>query len=130
MRTDPTILSLRVDESLFFANARYLEVHVYTRVAGDAWLRNVVLMLSAVNEIDSSALESLEAINERLRDRGLSLHFSEVKGPVMDPLERMDLTQRLTGNIYLSQYKAIMDLSNEFRKRRWEKASWFRLHAT
>jgi len=57
--TDPSIVSLRVDESLYFANARYLEEKIHNRVAGDANIRHVVLQCSAINEIDLSALESL-----------------------------------------------------------------------
>jgi SulP family sulfate permease len=56
------LLSLRIDESLYFANARYLEDLIYNRVAADPVVRDVVLMCSAVNAIDMSALESLEAI--------------------------------------------------------------------
>jgi SulP family sulfate permease len=61
---------LRVDESLYFANARYLEDYVYDmRFAKRPQLKHVILMCPAINEIDMSALESLEAINERLKDR-------------------------------------------------------------
>jgi SulP family sulfate permease len=35
-------------------------------------LKHVILMCPAVNEIDMSALESLEAINERLKELGVS----------------------------------------------------------
>jgi len=86
--TDPTVLTLRVDESLYFANARFLEDKIQARVAGDKAIRHVILQCSAINEIDLSALESLEAINERLREMDVTLHLSEVKGPVMDRLKR------------------------------------------
>ncbi len=111
VRTDPALVSLRVDESLFFANARYLEDYVYDRAVRDKALGHVVLMFSAVNEIDYSALESLEAINERLATLGLKLHLSEVKGPVMDRLQRSDFLDHLTGEVFLSQYAAFMALS-------------------
>ncbi|PKP85761.1 MAG: sodium-independent anion transporter [Alphaproteobacteria bacterium HGW-Alphaproteobacteria-2] len=104
--SDPTLLSLRVDESLFFANARFLEDLIQDRVAADCPLRNVVLMCSAVNEIDFSALESLEAINERLTSLGIGFHLSEVKGPVMDRLKRSHFLEGLNGRVFLSQYDA------------------------
>jgi SulP family sulfate permease len=63
-------------------------------------------MCSAVNAIDASALESIEAINHRLSDGGIMLHLSEVKGPVMDALERSHLLHDLTGRVYLSQNAA------------------------
>jgi SulP family sulfate permease len=104
--TDPALLTLRIDESLYFANARAMEDHIYARVLDDPGLRHVVLMFSAVNEVDMSALETLEAINLRLKDMGLTLHLSEVKGPVMDRLQRSSFPQHLTGRIFLSQYAA------------------------
>jgi SulP family sulfate permease len=106
VRTSPHILSLRVDESLYFANARYLEDKLYDMVAQRAELRHVILMCTAVNEIDASALESLEAINQRLDQLGVAFHLSEVKGPVMDQLQRSDFLKHLTGQVFLSQYQA------------------------
>ncbi|WP_092776820.1 SulP family inorganic anion transporter [Jannaschia pohangensis] len=105
--TDPTVLTLRVDESLYFANARFLEDRIQNRVAGDPNIRHVILQCSAINEIDMSALESLEAINERLREMDVKLHLSEVKGPVMDRLEKQAFLHELTGEIFLSQYDAV-----------------------
>ncbi|MET4129810.1 sulfate permease [Roseovarius sp. MBR-6] len=106
VKTVPTVLTLRIDESLYFANARFLEDMIQDRVAEACPIRHVVLMCSAVNEIDFSALESLEAINDRLRGIGITLHLSEVKGPVMDRLKRSHLLDDLTGRVFLSQYDA------------------------
>jgi SulP family sulfate permease len=107
VETVPGILTIRVDESLFFANARYLEETVIELIAQDPSVRHFILMCSAVNEIDASALESLEVINARLEDAGVTFHLSEVKGPVMDRLRRSHFLDELTGEIYLSQHEAI-----------------------
>jgi SulP family sulfate permease len=104
--TDPAIVTLRVDESLYFANARFLEEKIHNRVAADKNIRHVILQCSAINEIDLSALESLEAINARLREMGVQLHLSEVKGPVMDRLKREHFLAELTGKVFLSQFDA------------------------
>lgn len=106
VQTDPHVLTLRVDESLYFVNARFLENLVQDRVADGGALRHVILMCSAVNEIDFSALESLEAINHRLTDLGIGLHLSEVKGPVMDRLGSTHFLDQLNGRVFLSQYDA------------------------
>jgi SulP family sulfate permease len=108
--TSPEILSLRVDESLYFANTRYLEDRMAALVAERKALKHVILMCSAVNAIDASALESLEEINHRLRDAGITLHLSEVKGPVMDRLKRSDFLQDLSGRVFLSQHEALQAL--------------------
>ncbi len=112
VETDPAIVTLRVDESLYFANARFLEDHILDRVARDDAVRHVILQCSAVNEIDLSALESLEAINQRLAEMDTKLHLSEVKGPVMDRLERAHLLDALTGRVFLSQHEAIRELTD------------------
>jgi SulP family sulfate permease len=106
VETDPALLTLRVDQSLYFTNARFLEDLVQDRIAEDCGQRHVVLMCSAVNEIDFSALESLGAINERLKAADITLHLSEVKGPVMDRLRRSHFLDEMTGQVFLSQYDA------------------------
>ena len=109
--THPEIVTLRVDESLYFANARFLEEKIQNRVASDKNVRHVILQCSAINEIDFSALESLEAINERLGEMDVKLHLSEVKGPVMDHLQRAHFLSDLTGQVFLSQYEAVESLT-------------------
>ncbi|NDU99859.1 SulP family inorganic anion transporter [Pseudoroseicyclus tamaricis] len=111
VETQPHVLSLRVDESLYFPNARFLEDRLAAFVAEKPELTDVVLMFPAVNEIDLSALESLEAINARLREAGIRLHLSEVKGPVMDRLKRCKLLEELTGEVFLSQHEAVCRLA-------------------
>ena len=111
--TDPTLLSLRVDESLYFANARSLEDRINEAMALHTRLRHVVLQCSAINDIDASALDSLEAIDARLREAGLALHLSEVKGPVMDRLAGSDFLSGLSGRVFLSHHQAIAALTPE-----------------
>ncbi|HEX5644813.1 MAG TPA: sulfate permease [Erythrobacter sp.] len=109
--TVPHVLSIRIDESLTYLNARWLEEYVLERVAERPALRHVILMCSAVNEIDASGLESLEAINHRLGDGGICLHLSEVKGPVTDRLGRTHFLEELNGKVFLSQERAFAELS-------------------
>jgi len=69
-------------------------------------------MCNAVNAIDASALESLEAIAHRLHSAGVGFHLSEVKGPVMDALKRSDFMEHFKGRIFLSQFEAVQALSS------------------
>ncbi len=111
--TSPSVVSLRMDGNLFFANARVLEDRLLGLAADSPAVKHIVLMCSAVNEIDASALESLEAINDRLKDAGVAFHLSEVKGPVMDRLKRTHFLDHLTGRVFLSQYEAMHALDPE-----------------
>ena len=109
--TEPRILAIRIDESLSYLNARWLEEFVLEQIAESPVVRHLILMCSAVNAIDASALESLESINHRLAEGGVTLHLSEVKGPVMDRLKRSSFLDHLTGHIYLSQAQAFEALT-------------------
>ncbi|WP_346299576.1 SulP family inorganic anion transporter, partial [Halomonas sp. BM-2019] len=113
VETDERLAILRVDESLYFANARYLEDTVMELAARQPGLEHIVLACQAVNVIDASALESLEAINARLRDADVRLHLAEVKGPVMDRLAHTAFCQAMTGQVFLSTYDAWRALRGE-----------------
>tara|TARA_B100000446_G_C10536456_1_gene335515 strand:+ start:338 stop:2071 length:1734 start_codon:yes stop_codon:yes gene_type:complete len=120
VETCKRILTLRVDESLYFANARYLEDLIYEQVASNPELKHFILMCPAVNLIDASALESLEAINHRLKDSGVTFYLSEVKGPVMDQIKRSEFLMELTGQVYLSQFDAWQELCEKEKKAQLE----------
>lgn len=109
--TVPHVLSIRIDESLTYLNARWLEEYVLEEIADRPDVRHVILMCSAVNEIDASGLESLEAINHRMTDARIGLHLSEVKGPVMDRLKRTHFVDELNGQVFLSQNRAFRELA-------------------
>ncbi|WP_417771288.1 SulP family inorganic anion transporter [Stappia sp.] len=111
--TGDKVLSVRVDESLFFANSRYLEDRLLELVAERPAIEHMVLVCTAVNEIDASALESLEEINRRLGDGGVTFHLSEVKGPVADRLKGTEFLAHLTGSVFLTQYEAFAALDPE-----------------
>ena len=116
VQVSPRLASLRVDESLYFANARVLEDRVNALVAERPQLQHLVLQCSAINDIDASALESLEAINQRLVEAGMRLHLSEVKGPVMDRLQATAFLAHLSGRVYLSHFQSVSELAPETLK--------------
>lgn len=112
VKTYPHLLAIRIDESLFFANASYLETFILNEVASRPALSDVLLICSAINSIDASALHTLEQLSSELSDSGVALHFAEVKGPVMDKLQTTGLfsTERETP-VYLSTFDAFKAIS-------------------
>lgn len=107
----PSLALLRVDESLYFANSRFLEETVLELLSCQPNLSDVVIVCSGVNQIDSSALASLNVIHERLSGVGVKLHLSEVKGPVMDLLKKTEFINKLSGRLFLSTFDAWCELS-------------------
>ncbi|RLK50273.1 SulP family sulfate permease [Alkalispirillum mobile] len=116
VKTDPRVLLVRVDENLYFPNTRYLEDRLQGLVWGQGGVEHVVLICSAVNFIDASALETLEELAEQFADSGVTLHLAEVKGPVMDGLVRAGLPEQLRGGqIFLSTHQAMETLGTRSR---------------
>jgi sulfate permease, SulP family len=111
VQTCPHVLTVRVDESLYFANAQCLETFVLSTVADNPAVEHLVLVCSAVNYIDTSALETLTELLHELREANVTLHLAEVKGPVMDRLRTVDFIRQVgEDRIYLSTHQAMQTL--------------------
>jgi SulP family sulfate permease len=100
------VLLLRVDAGLFFGNVEAVNARVEEALAQHPGASELVLVLSAVNAIDTSALFGLLDLNAELKRRGVRLHLAEVKGPVMDRLKQSTLLERLNGQVFLSTANA------------------------
>jgi SulP family sulfate permease len=112
VQTCPHVVAVRVDESLYFANTAYLEGRLLGMVAERPEVRHLLLICSAVNFIDASALETLEAMLQELRDAGADLWLAEVKGPVMDRLLAIGFIDELGhDHVFLSTHQAMNALS-------------------
>ena len=112
VETIPGVLLLRIDESLFFGNLNAVESRLAHELAQAPETSDVVLIMSAVNRVDTTAMEVLTDLNRDLADRNIRLHLAEVKGPVQDRLSRSPLWAALSGHIFLS----VNDAFNALRK--------------
>jgi SulP family sulfate permease len=114
---DSKIVSMRIDESIYFPNARYLETKINELVSSHPDMKHFILNCSAVNAIDASGLESLKAINQRLKDTSISFHLAEVKGPIMDGLKKTQFYQELKERIHFTNYDAVYSIDPELSQR-------------
>jgi len=103
----PGVLAIRVDESLYFANIRFVSDAIVGMLRQRPDARSVLLVLSAVNAIDVSALQGLRDLNRGLSEQGIALHLAEVKGPVMDRLRQSGFLAELSGAVHLSTHSAM-----------------------
>lgn len=107
----PRTLAVRIDESLYFANTQFLENWLLNTIAERPELEKMVLVLSAVNFIDASALESLENLVSELDVAGVTLYLAEVKGPVMDRLTGTGLIKKIgQDHVFLSTHQGMQSL--------------------
>ena len=98
VETRPHLLLLRVDASLFFGNAAAVGASIEEQVTPA--VRELVLDMSAVNGVDFSALVALGELNRSLAVRGVRLHLSAIKGPVLDRLRGARLLSELGGELF------------------------------
>lgn len=113
VKTYPHIMAIRIDESLYFANTKYLEDYILGKMADHPDVEHLVIICSAINFIDASALETLEGLMDALKDTGVTLYLAEVKGPVMDRLKKVGFVKKLGANrIFLSTHQAMLALSS------------------
>ncbi|MEO6699795.1 MAG: sulfate permease [Paraperlucidibaca sp.] len=112
--TWPSLLLIRVDENIYFANAPAIESHLMNLLATATEAKHLILVLSGVANIDASGLEMLESMSHSLRDAGMTLHLAEVKGPVMDGLAKSALLEILSAaQVHLSTQAAVDSLTQE-----------------
>ncbi|MDB4150342.1 SulP family inorganic anion transporter [Pseudomonadales bacterium] len=111
VETSPQVLALRIDESIYFVNTRYIEVFVFNKIADSPAIKHVILICSSANFIDTSGLEMLELLQDSLAEVGVTLHLAEVKGPVMDKLKETEFFVNMKGNVYFSTDVALKDLA-------------------
>jgi len=109
------VLVLRIDQSLYFANSASFEDQVRQRIDENGDVLCLLLDLKAVNDIDASALESLERLVARLEERGVALALAEVKEPVRERLERVDFFERLgVGCLFVTAHEALEALEDQY----------------
>lgn len=108
VQTWPHVVAIRIDQSLYFANTKYLEDTILSTVAEQPAVKHLVLIGTAINFIDASALETLESLWQELHDAGVTLHLAAIKGPVMDRLQKTDFLDHVgPEHIHLSTHDAM-----------------------
>ncbi|MEQ1715947.1 MAG: sulfate permease [Hyphomicrobium sp.] len=112
--TYPEILFLRIDMSLYFANAANLEDFVLRYVAEHPEVKHFVLVGSSVNMIDASALDTLESLRLRLKDSEVTMHLASIKSTILRRMRATDFLDKLApGKVFLSPHDAAIALANK-----------------
>ena len=109
VKTWANLVAARVDESFYFANADMIESRLTELVEprpsddGEAPAQSVqhlLVVMSAVNFIDTTGLEMLQRLTFHLSRGGVAIHLCEVKGPVRDQLEHVAVDDWLSGSVF------------------------------
>ncbi|HBL97368.1 MAG TPA: sulfate transporter, partial [Psychrobacter sp.] len=105
--TFDNLLMLRIDESLFFGNSESVHRRILNAMQQYPAAQEIILIMAAVNHIDLTAQEMLSTLNKELALQNKRLHFSFIKGPVMDIIGQTPLISELSGQVYLSTLDAV-----------------------
>jgi len=106
VRMDPSVLLLRMDGPLYFANAKFLADRVVALVARRPDVKYVLLDSSGMPDVDADGARTLADLDHQIRAAGATLHLVTVRGPVRDVLERAGLSDALLGE---ERYWATLD---------------------
>ncbi|MBK6567172.1 MAG: sulfate permease [Saprospiraceae bacterium] len=117
LETYESILIVRFDAQLFFANAHTLLEFIETRIRQRPSIKHVILEASAINGLDATAVDMLIDMNNDLKSRGIELYMVNVKGMVRDVLERNGLIhEQSTQYYFLNTHDAVSYiLGSEFK---------------
>ncbi|HRP87851.1 MAG TPA: SulP family inorganic anion transporter, partial [Gammaproteobacteria bacterium] len=112
VETWPEILLVRVDENLYFANVGHVQDMITRELQRRPGIKHLVLVMSGVGFVDSSALKVMQVAVDTLRESGVTIHLADVKGPVLDRLRRTKIFEQMApGQLFPTPQMAVTALS-------------------
>src|SRR6201999_3215942 len=91
----PGLVIYRFDAPLFFANAKTFRDQVRRLARSDSPPAWIVIAAEPVTDIDTTASDVLEELDNELKAQGISLVFAELKDPVRRKIERYGLASTI-----------------------------------
>ena len=87
----PGLVIVRFDAPLIFANATTFRDQIRKLAANEPRPRWILLAAEPLTDVDTTAADMLEDLDQDLNDHGTSLVFAELKDPVRRKIERYGL---------------------------------------
>jgi len=115
----PGLVILRFDAPLFFANARTFRETIRELVKSDPPPRWILVAAEPITDIDTTAADMLEDLDEELNAAGTSLVFAELKEVVRSKLERYELIGPLEPRHFYPTLDAALDAYREETGAEW-----------
>ena len=91
----PRLVVFRFDAPLFFANARTFRDQIRRLASTDPRPSWIIVAAEPITDVDTTAADMLEDLDEELNANGISLVFAEMKDPVRAKIERYKLTRTI-----------------------------------
>src|SRR5204863_2256022 len=91
----PGLVIFRFDAPLVFANTRTFRDRIMKLAAAEPQPRWIIVAAEPITDVDTTAADMLEDLDEALNVQGVSLVFAELKDPVRRKIERYELTRTI-----------------------------------
>jgi high affinity sulfate transporter 1 len=91
----PGCVLFRFDAPLFFANAGTFRDQIRRLARSEPPPRWIVVAAEPITDVDTTAADMLEDLDEALNAKGISLVFADMKDPVREKIERYELTRTI-----------------------------------
>ncbi|SDO03800.1 high affinity sulphate transporter 1 [Streptomyces sp. cf386] len=91
----PGLVIHRFDAPLFFANAKTFRDEIRRLADADPRPTWILIAAEPVTDVDTTAADVLEELDEHLNAKGVHLVFAELKDPVRRKIERYGLTRTI-----------------------------------
>ena len=105
----PGLVLFRFDAPLFFANARTFRDQIRRLAAADPPPTWIVVAAEPITDVDTTAADMLEDLDEAINAQGVSLVFAELKDPVRRKIERYELTRTIDPGHFFPTVEAAID---------------------
>jgi high affinity sulfate transporter 1 len=102
----PGLVIFRFDAPLFFANAKTFRDEIRRLANATPKPRWILIAAEPMTDVDTTASDVLEDLDEALNAHGISLVFAEVKDPVRRKIERYGLDRTIDPRHYFPTVEA------------------------
>ena len=116
----PGLVLYRFDAPLFFANCRTFREEITELATSTPGVKWIVIAAEPITDVDTTAADMLEELDEWLNARGVSLVFSELKDPVREKVERYELTHTIDPRHFFTTVEAAVVAYEERFGQRWQ----------
>jgi len=118
----PGLVIYRFDGPLFFANAKTFSDEVRRLAKAEPKPSWILIAAEPVTDVDTTASDVLEDLDETLNAQGISLVFAELKDPVRRKIERYGLTRTIDPHHFYPTIEAAIAAFRDQTGAQWAAA--------
>jgi high affinity sulfate transporter 1 len=119
----PGLVIYRFDAPLFFANAKTFRDEVRRLANTEPKPKWIVIAAEPVTDVDTTASDVLEELDEMLNAQGISLVFAELKDPARDKIERYGLTRTIDPRHFYPTIESAVTAFRQETRAEWTAAA-------